>query len=103
MHEIDSITAALLDILNREMGLGVTSPDADLFESGILDSFTLVNLLLHIESRFNVTVPLEQLNLDSFRSVAAITGFIAAYSVHSVPARTACVPGRKATGSPVAE
>lgn len=103
MHETDSITAALLDILNREMGLGVTSPDADLFESGILDSFTLVNLLLHIESRFNVTVPLEQLNLDSFRSVGAMTGFIAAYRANGVPARAACVPGCKATGSPVAE
>lgn len=103
MHETDSITAALLDILNREMGLGVTSPDADLFESGILDSFTLVNLLLHIESRFNVTVPLEQLNLDSFRSVGAITGFVAAHRANGVPARAARVPGRKATGSPVAE
>lgn len=103
MHETDSITAALLEILNHDMGLAVASPDTDLFESGILDSFSLVNLLLHIETRFNVTVSLEQLNLDSFRSVGAMTGFIAAYRANGVPARAACVPGRKATGSPVAE
>ena len=103
MHETDSINAALLDILNRDMGLGVTSPDTDLFESGILDSFALVNLLLHIEARFNMTVPLEQLNLDSFRSVGAITAFLAARRQNVAAGPSGCAPRRTAAGSPLAE
>ncbi|MGH8311846.1 MAG: acyl carrier protein [Gammaproteobacteria bacterium] len=103
MHETDCITTELLRILNNDMGLPVASPDTDLFETGILDSLALVNLLLHIETRFNVTVALKQLNLDSFRSVGAIAGFITAHRPNADPPRSVCASEHKAAGSPITE
>lgn len=105
MTETDSLSVKLLEILNQDMGLEVGSADTDLFESGILDSLSLVSLLLHIEARFNVTVALEQLELDNFRSVTIIARFIAACREVSVTSRSVVAPAtcRKAAGSPLLE
>lgn len=104
MPETDSVIAELLGILNQDMGLTVGAPDTDLFESGILDSLALVNLLLHLESRFKVTVTLENLELDNFRSVVAMARFIAAYRGNGASARGRSRANyRKATGSALLE
>lgn len=50
--------------------------DADLFETGVLDSVSFVDLLLRIEQEFGIHCSLEDLDLDNFRSVNRIAGFI---------------------------
>lgn len=54
--------------------LGMDAPDADtdLIETGALDSFALVELLVQVEDRFGVQVPLEDLDIDAFRSAGSI-------------------------------
>jgi methoxymalonate biosynthesis acyl carrier protein len=51
--------------------------DTDLIEGGLLDSLALVELLLALEREFGVTIALEELEIDTFRSVASIVDFIA--------------------------
>jgi|SRR5579864_9692635 len=68
----DKVFAALRDVL----GVEVPSVDTDLFESGALDSLLFVNLLVHIENAFGVKVPLEELELEHFRSVKNIAEFL---------------------------
>lgn len=51
--------------------------EADLIEGGLLDSLALVELIFAIEREFGVTIPLEELEIDSFRSVASIADFVA--------------------------
>ena len=54
--------------------LHVEVPDAgsDLFESGLLDSLQLVQLLLHIEDRFSVRLRLDEIELEDLRSIETI-------------------------------
>jgi acyl carrier protein len=52
------------------------APDADLIDTGVLDSLALVELLFALEREFGVTIPLEELDIEMFRSVAAIADFV---------------------------
>jgi len=58
----------LTDIFSNKLLLHIDSPDADLLSTGILDSMTLVELLLNIEQEFCIRVKLEETDLDNFRS-----------------------------------
>ena len=51
-------------------------PDADLVDSGLLDSLALVELLFALEGEFGITIPLEELDIDSFRTIASISAFV---------------------------
>ena len=52
------------------------SPDTDLIEKGMIDSLTLVDLLAHLEQEFSIRIPLNELDLNHFRSIARIGEFI---------------------------
>lgn len=58
----------------------VESPEMDLLETGLLDSVAQVNLILYIEEHFRLHLPVENLEIDSFRSVASIAALIVNYS-----------------------
>jgi acyl carrier protein len=69
----NAVTGIFRDALN------VMPPavDTDLFAEGALDSLLLVDLLFKLEQTFNIRIPLEQIELDHFRSVESIAGFLA--------------------------
>jgi acyl carrier protein len=50
--------------------------DSDLIEGGLLDSLALVELLFALEREFGVTIALEELDIDTFRSVGSIASFV---------------------------
>jgi acyl carrier protein len=52
------------------------SPDKDLIESGIIDSLTFVELLARLEQEFSIRIPLDDLDLNQFRSIARINEFV---------------------------
>jgi methoxymalonate biosynthesis acyl carrier protein len=54
----------------------VSSPDEDLFESGILDSMVLVELLLQLEQSFGLSVSIADLDLDNIRTVRRIAEMV---------------------------
>ncbi|PYT13658.1 MAG: acyl carrier protein [Acidobacteria bacterium] len=60
------------------LSLVVPSAETDLFESGALDSMGFVELLAQIEREFGVQVALGEIEMDNFRSIDRIAGFIAA-------------------------
>jgi methoxymalonate biosynthesis acyl carrier protein len=65
-------------LLAQVLGVQVEADDVDLVATGRLDSLALVELLFHIEEDFQVRVPLEELELDSLRTVRGLAGFISA-------------------------
>jgi len=73
---IREIQSFLLETLSIQ----VDSEEMDLLESGVLDSVAQVNLLLHLEEHFRLHLPMENLEIDSFRSVANIAELVASYS-----------------------
>ncbi len=66
----------LTDIFTNKLLLYIDSPDEDLLVTGILDSMTLVELLLNIEQEFCIRVKLEETDLDNFRSISSIAAML---------------------------
>jgi D-alanine--poly(phosphoribitol) ligase subunit 2 len=56
----------------------VPSSDTDLLETGILDSFQLVELLFELEQRFGFRIKIESIDLDDLRTLARIARLVAA-------------------------
>ena len=63
--------------LLERLSIQVDSEDTDLLETGVLDSVAQVNLLIHLEEHFRLHLPMENLEIDSFRSVAKIAELVA--------------------------
>jgi acyl carrier protein len=69
--------AQLVALFQNRLNVDVPSPDTDLLETGTLDSLKFVDLLACLEEEFGVRVALEELELDSFRSISRIADFLA--------------------------
>lgn len=63
-------------LLVETLQIDVPSVDTDLIETGLLDSLALVNLILELESAFDITISYEALEIDHFRTVRSIDAFI---------------------------
>jgi acyl carrier protein len=73
-HEVALRIAELFAMLHLE----VPSEDTDLIESGLMDSLLLVEFLTHLEEQMGVSVPIEELEPDDFRTIQSITAFVLA-------------------------
>jgi methoxymalonate biosynthesis acyl carrier protein len=77
------VTEQVKQILLRELNIEVPSEQADLIESGLIDSLALVELLVAIEREFGVSFELEALEPDNFRSVSRIAELVATVGSHA--------------------
>lgn len=66
------------NIFVLHLNMEAPSPDTDVIESGTIDSLTFVELLAHLEQEFSIRIPLDNLDLDQFRSITRIGEFIQA-------------------------
>jgi D-alanine--poly(phosphoribitol) ligase subunit 2 len=69
---VDRIGCIFAEVLH----LDVPAEDLDLFDSGVVDSLAFVELLLQLEREFGVTVSLDDLEVDNFRSIRRIAEFV---------------------------
>ena len=76
MIEERGIYQKLTELFARKLDLEVSSVDTDLVGNGVLDSLALVELLAQLEETFGVTISIEDLELENFRSIASIAGFV---------------------------
>ena len=76
--EIAARTAALVQGILAQKGVDrAPAPDTFLTEAG-LTSLDLVNLMLAIEAEFDITIPSDHLNPQSFRTLGAIAAMVQA-------------------------
>jgi acyl carrier protein len=54
----------------------VPSPDTDLLESGLLDSFQFVELLAQLERQFGLRLRIDDIELDDLRTLERIAGMV---------------------------
>lgn len=78
MPDAAAIEARIAQIFARALHLETPDADLDLFATGAIDSLAFVELLLHLEREFAVTVSLEELELDNFRTVRRIAQYVTA-------------------------
>ena len=68
--------AAIRNLLSDTLLVEVDSTDADLLHAGLLDSLALIQLLLQLEERFGVKIPLDELEIEDLRSVSSIARMV---------------------------
>lgn len=76
MSSPEQLDLRVAGILQDRLKIETVSEDTDLFAAAALDSLGLVELLLGLEEEFGISISAEDLELDRFRSIAAITAFV---------------------------
>jgi len=72
--------AKVIDIIRRVTGNAVEiDADESLFDSGILDSFALTDVIGELEKEFSIKVPDADLNPRKFNSISRIVSFVEAH------------------------
>jgi D-alanine--poly(phosphoribitol) ligase subunit 2 len=69
------ITEIIAKVAKKPVNIGT---DESLFESGLLDSFALTDLVSELESEFQISVPDSDLNPRKFDTIDKINDYIAA-------------------------
>jgi len=70
------LTTQIGQLIQDRLGVRANSVDDDLIASGVLDSLTLVQLLLDIETCFGITIPLDELEIDDIRSISRLSRLV---------------------------
>ena len=69
--------ARILNIVRQVAGKPVNpAPEESLFESGLLDSFSLTDLVSALEAEFKISVPDSDLNPRKFDSLTRIQTYL---------------------------
>jgi len=71
----DSIERALIEFLADKVQADV-APDLDLFASGLVSSMFAMQLVVHVESTYDIAIIGPELTLDNFRTVAAMAALV---------------------------
>jgi acyl carrier protein len=74
MNPQDKILAIIRKVAHKEVS---PAPDESLFDSGILDSFALPDMVGEIEKEFSIQVPDSEMNPRKFESIERIEQYIA--------------------------
>jgi acyl carrier protein len=68
----------IADIVRDVLQIEVASPDDDLVATGLFDSLAIVSLIAEIEVVLGYELPLDEFDVDSFRTVGRIAAFVEA-------------------------
>ena len=71
----ETIRSNLTEFLERQTKRRV-EPDLDMFATGLVSSLFALELVVHVESAFDVTIAGPDLRLDNFRTVDTMTALV---------------------------
>lgn len=77
MSKLTTLHHQIAMLFSEKMNLDIPSVDADLFETGVIDSLAFVELLLHLEQGFGIKASLDDIEIDNFKSIERIAEFVA--------------------------
>jgi acyl carrier protein len=77
-EQMDQLCGQVEALFVEKLSIRVESDETDLFETGALDSMTLIQFVLALEERFGIELPVDQIEADSFSTVARIAETVAA-------------------------
>ena len=63
-------------LINERLQTEVPAGDVDLFEHGVLDSLSFVDVLVALEEEFLLQIPLDRIDLADFRSIGRMARYI---------------------------
>jgi D-alanine--poly(phosphoribitol) ligase subunit 2 len=74
---MNAIIERLGTVFVESFHIEVPSSETDLLETGILDSFQFVELLLRLEQDFGLRIKIDDIDLDDLRTLARIARLVA--------------------------
>lgn len=77
MNGSNDLIERLGHLFTETFHIEAPAPDADLLESGILDSLQLVELLTQLELHFGLRIRIEDIDLEDLRTLARIARLVA--------------------------
>jgi D-alanine--poly(phosphoribitol) ligase subunit 2 len=75
-HPEPDTDARIADLIRDQLSVEVPTADTDLIESGLIDSLALVMLITALEEAFACELPLDDFDLEWFRTVERIVEFL---------------------------
>ena len=72
--------AQLRGFFSEKLSVEISSVDANLIQTGILDSLALVELLAYVEKEFETEISLDDIDIEDFHSIARIAEYVNAHS-----------------------
>lgn len=75
---MSNIKAKIREFLKNELGIdvGKLGDDDLLFTSGLIDSFSLIEMLAFMESEFECKIDVTDLNIDELDSISALESLV---------------------------
>ena len=92
MRNLRDLEARITRLFADRLQIEVAA-DVDLFAAGIVDSLMFVKLLAALEEHFSIHVSFEELEIDDFRTLHQIAGFVAAKQVAPAKKRRVSATG----------
>jgi acyl carrier protein len=77
MTVADHTVSGVAELFQQQLNIKIPSNETDLIEEGLIDSLMLVELIMHLEREYGITVAFEDIDLDNFKSINAIEQFVA--------------------------
>jgi acyl carrier protein len=71
-----NLTGQIRQLIAESLTVEVSDDETDLLAEGVLDSVTLVQLIMHLEQRFDIRIELADLEIDDLRSIRAIAALV---------------------------
>lgn len=76
MTEVAEIERQVTEIVREALHAEVDSVDADLLEGSVIDSLAFIELLFELQVRFGVEIPMDDLEIENFRTIHRIARFV---------------------------
>ncbi|TQM43807.1 acyl carrier protein [Pseudonocardia cypriaca] len=71
----------ILELIRDRLNIDVADVDVDMIETGVLDSIALVTLITAIEDALSCELPLDDFDIEHFRSARRISQYLEASGV----------------------
>jgi acyl carrier protein len=78
MRDTRDLETRIAQLFADRLQIEVPAADVDLFAAGIVDSLMFVKLLASLEEQFSIHVSFQELEIDDFRTLRQIAGFVSA-------------------------
>ena len=76
MSDQTALQDRIAALFSEKLNLEPPSRDAELLETGLLDSLAFVDLLVGLEQEFETQISVDDLEIENFRSIERIAEFV---------------------------
>lgn len=84
METYMNIPEKISTIVCKTLTIDQIDIDKDLFESGLIDSLSLIQLMMELEEGFEITISPEELDVEDYRSVRTMSKMITRLNLSSL-------------------